>query len=93
MTDTTTDVAADLASPWPLALPHGTTKAAELTAAEHAVLHLLANGRSNAQIGQCLGRSEKAVRNQRPRIYAKLGVVNRTEAVAVHMRVEFWRGK
>lgn len=68
------------------------TIAAALTATEHAVLHLLATGRSNAQIGQCLGRSSKTVRNQLTRVYTKLGVVNRAEAVAVHMRMEFRRG-
>ena len=69
------------------------TIAAALTATEHAVLHLLATGRSNAQIGQCLGRSSKTVRNQLTRVYAKLGVINRAEAVAVHMRMEFRRGR
>ena len=67
------------------------TVAAALTATEHAVLHLLAAGRSDAQIGQCLGRSNKTVRNQLTRVYAKLGVANRAEAVAVHMRMEFRR--
>ena len=67
------------------------TDAASLTAAEHAVLHWLATGRSNAQIGQCVGRSAKTVRNQLTRVYAKLGVANRAEAVAVHMRMEFRR--
>ena len=67
--------------------------AVALTAAEHAVMHWLAAGRSNAQIGQCLGRSEKTVRNQLTRVYAKLGVVNRAEAVAVHMRMEFRHGE
>ena len=67
------------------------TDAASLTAAEHAVLYWLAAGRSNAQIGQCLGRSEKTVRNQLTRVYAKLGVVNRAEAAAVYMRREFGR--
>ena len=65
--------------------------AVALTTAEHAVMHWLAAGRSNAQIGQCLGRSEKTVRNQLTRVYAKLGVVNRAEAAAVYMRREFGR--
>jgi DNA-binding NarL/FixJ family response regulator len=54
---------------------------------------LLAHGRSNAQIGQCLARSEKTVRNRLTRIYANLGVANRAEAVAVQMRMEFDRGR
>ena len=64
-----------------------------LTAIERAVLHRLAAGHTNAQIGQQLGRSEKTVRNRLTRVYAKLGVANRAQAVAVHMRMEFgWRG-
>jgi Bacterial regulatory proteins, luxR family len=50
--------------------------------------NLLAAGRTNAQIGQCAGRSEKAIRNQLTHVYAKLGVANRAEAVAVHMRAQ-----
>jgi two-component system, NarL family, response regulator DevR len=60
-----------------------------LTAIERAVLQRLAAGHTNAQIGQHLGRSEKTVRNRLTRVYAKLGVVNRAQAVAVHMRMEF----
>ena len=65
--------------------------AVALTTAEHGVLRWVAAGRSNAQIGLCTGRSEKTVRNQLTRVYAKLGVANRAEAVAVHMRMEFRR--
>jgi DNA-binding CsgD family transcriptional regulator len=57
-----------------------------LTAAEQALLHWLATGRTNAQIGQCLGRSEKTVRNQLTRVYGKLGAANRTQAVAMLLR-------
>ena len=67
--------------------------AASLTTAEHAVLYWVAAGCSNAQIGLCIGRSEKTVRNQLTRVYAKLGVANRAEAVAVHMRMEFRHGE
>ena len=94
-------VRAELESPIVLSLSKETpapsmpkvAEAASLTAAEHAVMHWLAAGRSNVQIGQCLGRSEKTVRNQLTRVYAKLGVVNRAEAVAVHMRMEFRHGE
>ena len=88
---TTIDAAsarAELESPIVLSLSKDTTS---LTTAEHGVLRWLAAGRSNAQIGQCIGRSEKTVRNQLTRVYAKLGVANRAEAVAVHMRMEFRR--
>ena len=67
--------------------------AVALTAAEHGVLRWVAAGRSNAQIGLCIGRSEKTVRNQLTRVYAKLGVANRAEAVAVHMRMEIRHGE
>jgi DNA-binding CsgD family transcriptional regulator len=55
---------------------------------EQRLLDWLAAGRTNAQIGQCVGRSEKTIRNHLTCIYAKLGVVNRAEAVAVHLRAE-----
>lgn len=61
---------------------------ATLTTAERFVLNRLASGHTNAQIGHHLGRSEKTVRNQLTRIYAKLGVANRMEAVARHLRKE-----
>lgn len=57
-----------------------------LTDAEHRILQWLAAGRTNAQIALCVGRSEKTIRNQLTRLYAKLDVVNRTEAVAVYLR-------
>lgn len=82
------DIAAAPATPRPRTEDHPA-----LTATEHTVLRWMAVGRSNAQIGQCLARSEKTVRNQVTRIYAKLGVANRAEAVAVHVRIEFGRGR
>lgn len=63
-----------------------------LTAIERAVLHRLASGHTNAQIGRHFGRSEKTVRNQLTRIYAKLGVTNRAAAAAVIIRMEFASG-
>ena len=59
----------------------------ELTTDEIALLEWLATGRTNAQIGQCVARSEKTVRNQLTRVYAKLGVANRVQAVALYLRV------
>ena len=63
-----------------------------LSARDKRLLDWLAAGRTNAQIGQCTGRSEKTIRNQLTRVYAKLGVVNRSEAVAVHLRMQFRAG-
>ena len=62
-----------------------------LTRAELGVLRRLAAGHTNAQIAQHVGRSEKTVRNHLTRVYAKLGVANRTEAVAVHLCMEYAR--
>ena len=59
-----------------------------LTPAEHRMLQWLAAGRTNAQIGLCLARSEKTVRNQLTHLYAKLHVASRAEAVAVYLRAE-----
>lgn len=84
-------VPAEPGVPIVLSLSRDAPTSVPLTAAERAVLHLLAKGHGSAQIGQCLGRSEKTIRNQLTRIYAKLHVANRAQAVAVHMRMEFER--
>ena len=57
-----------------------------LTANETRLLEWLAAGRTNAQIAKCANRSGKTVSNQLTRLYAKLSVVNRTEAVATYLR-------
>ena len=67
--------AATLARPSEPLMPHEVT-----------LLEWLATGRSNAQIGHCMARSEKTVRNQLTRVYEKLGAANRTEAVALYLR-------
>lgn len=59
---------------------------ADLSHREQRLLGWVAAGRTNVQIGHCEGRSEKTIRNQLTLVYAKLGVVNRAEAVAVHLR-------
>ena len=63
------------------------TKPNGLTATEIRVMEWLIVGRTNSQIGQCLCRSEKTVRNQLTTVYAKLGVVNRAEAAAMFTQV------
>ena len=55
--------------------------AGPLTAAEAAVLELLARGLDNHAIAQQLGKSEKTVRNQVSTIFDKLGVRTRAEAI------------
>ena len=59
-----------------------------LTAAELRVMQWVIAGRSNVQIGLCLCRSEKTVRNQLMAVYMKLSVVNRAEAAAVFTQMK-----
>lgn len=60
---------------------------AALTEREAEVMNLLSQGRSNGAIATELFISEKTVKNHINRIYAKLGVVNRAEAIAAHLGV------
>jgi two-component system, NarL family, response regulator DevR len=52
----------------------------ELTEREREVLRLMADGRTNRQIGAELGLAEKTVKNHVSSILAKLGMARRTEA-------------
>ena len=54
-----------------------------LTPREHAVLELVAGGRTNRQVGAELFISEKTVSVHLSRVMAKLGAASRTEAVSV----------
>jgi DNA-binding NarL/FixJ family response regulator len=60
----------------------------QLTTREREVMTLLAGGLSNAAIGQRMAVSEKTVKNHLNKLFAKLGVNSRTEAVA---RWQGWR--
>jgi DNA-binding NarL/FixJ family response regulator len=53
-----------------------------LTEREHSVLTLVADGRTNRQIGAALFISEKTVSVHLSRVMAKLGAASRTEAVS-----------
>jgi DNA-binding NarL/FixJ family response regulator len=53
-----------------------------LTDREETVLELVAEGKSNAQIGVALCLSENTVKFHLKNLYSKLGVTNRTEAAA-----------
>src|SRR6266849_6310936 len=53
----------------------------ELTAREHDVLELVAQGLDNTSIGEALGMSEKTVRNHVSTIFSKLDVKSRAQAV------------
>ena len=54
---------------------------AKLTAREHQVLELLARGWDNTRIASECGLQEQSIRNYTSRIYAKLGVRSRAEAL------------
>ena len=53
-----------------------------LTDREETVLELVAEGKSNAQIGAALGLSENTIKFHLKNLFSKLGVTNRTEAAA-----------
>jgi len=53
-----------------------------LTAREQEVLELLANGSSNRDIAASLAITETTVKSHLRNLFAKLGVISRTEAVA-----------
>jgi DNA-binding CsgD family transcriptional regulator len=57
-----------------------TSRSAGLTGREIEVLRLVAQGRSNREIAAELFIAEKTARNHVERVYAKLGVNNRTQA-------------
>ncbi|WP_404383583.1 response regulator transcription factor [Knoellia locipacati] len=53
----------------------------ELTRRERQILDLIAAGRSNAEIGRSLGYAAKTIANNVSRIFAKLQVADRTQAM------------
>jgi DNA-binding NarL/FixJ family response regulator len=64
-----------------------------LTEREAAVLSALANGMSNKAIGAELRISERTVKSNLTRIYRKLGVSNRGEAIRLAHRPGFEDGE
>ena len=64
------------------ALPGETLRDANLTPREREVLHWLAGGKTDRDIGDILGISPRTVHKHLQRIYEKLGVETRTAAVA-----------
>ncbi|RDI76272.1 Response regulator containing a CheY-like receiver domain and an HTH DNA-binding domain [Gaiella occulta] len=61
-------------------------KVCSLTQREREVLRLLADGRTNAQIGEALFISAETVRTHVSKAMAKLGAATRTQAVAAALR-------
>jgi DNA-binding NarL/FixJ family response regulator len=58
----------------------------ELTARQRSVLELIVQGESVKQTARTLGIAVKTVENTQSRLYRRLGVRNRSQAVAVAMR-------
>lgn len=58
-----------------------------MTPREVEVLQMLANGASNTEVGRELYISAKTVKNHLARIYSKLAVQSRTQAVAKALRL------
>jgi DNA-binding NarL/FixJ family response regulator len=62
----------------------GSPEAEPLSGREAAVLELLAEGRTNAEIAGSLRMSQNTVKFHLRNLYSKLGVTNRTQAAAAH---------
>jgi DNA-binding NarL/FixJ family response regulator len=67
-------------------LRRATVTASQLTEREHDVLVLLADGLSAAEIGLRIHLSESTVKSHLAKIYQKLGVTNRAQALVTAMR-------
>ena len=65
------------------------TSTARLTAREHDVVRLVADGRSNDEIGATLGIGSKTVETHLSRIFERFGVASRAELAARAVR-EGW---
>ena len=68
---------------------HGRPAVERLTAREHDVVRLVADGRSNDEIGATLGIGSKTVETHLSRIFERFGVSSRTELAARAVR-EGW---
>lgn len=66
--------------------PHSTSRIKPLTRREREVLQLLAEGKSNKEIGAALGISVKTAETHRARLMAKLGVHSVAELVRYAVR-------
>ena len=59
-----------------------------LTPRQNAILHLIAEGKSNSEIAEILHLREKTVKNHIRSIYARLNVSNRYEAIKLKLTLE-----
>ena len=64
----------------PAATVHSIDEASVLTRRELEILQLVAEGKSNAQVGRTLWVTEQTVKFHLSNVYRKLDVANRTEA-------------
>ena len=65
---------------------------ASLSAQERRILDLIAEGKTNRQIGEAMFLAEKTVKNYVSHVLAKLGMQRRTEAAAYAARLAERRG-
>jgi DNA-binding NarL/FixJ family response regulator len=65
---------------------------ADLTPQERRILDLIAEGRTNRQIGEAMFLAEKTVKNYVSHLLAKLGMARRSEAAAYAARLAERRG-
>ncbi len=68
---------------------HATAGAPDLTPGDRDLLELVARGLDNLQIAAHMGRSDKTVRNAMSRLYGRLGVEGRPQAVVRARELEF----
>ncbi|MFF7633613.1 response regulator transcription factor [Kitasatospora sp. NPDC008050] len=66
--------------------PGSTEALSLLTAREREILVLVARGNSNRHVANCLGISEKTVKNHLSAVFSKLGASDRTHAVVMGIR-------
>lgn len=69
----------------------GSKEAFALTVRETEVLHLVAQGKGNKEIGDCLGISLRTVKVHLANTFEKLGVNRRMEAVAMLSSESYWQ--
>ncbi|ROU06639.1 LuxR family transcriptional regulator [Lysobacter enzymogenes] len=71
----------------PLPVPALFERANELTEREKEVLQWIAEGRTSREVGLILSIAERTVKFHLRNIYAKLNVLNRTQAVSIANRM------
>ena len=78
-------------SPAPLnenQIPLAIYRLASLTTRERQVLHWVAEGKSNWEIGRIINCTEATVKKHLQHIYSKMGVEKRTPAAAIYLRAK-----